>query len=97
MLLRRPLISCAWPAPGSNDLTLRTELDNRGRSRFLIVAQGLGTVKNPDMVLRSKGSAAYRADEPFIRQWLRPRCIHFQYRRPAFGRLGRLACRLAAN
>jgi hypothetical protein len=91
----RPLVALTGSAPGLNEVSFRVELENR-RCAFtaltgrrvelcasLVVVQGRGTAMNdPDVVALVHPDPDGGAEEPMIRQRLRPEWVNLEARRP---------------
>src|SRR5262249_55091789 len=86
----RPFVALAFAAPVSNEITGLIEFQNRrcrqaagrarrigGRINFLWF-QGALPMDDPYMVLRIGRNSNRVAEEPMVRQWLRPQRIDFK-------------------
>ena len=102
MLVGGPFVALTGAAPGLHDIAGLIELDDRRRrdaaaharrrsAALLAIGQRAGAVHDPDMILRVDIDAADLADDPIVRQRLRPSGVDLELRR--LRRKHQLRCR----
>ena len=78
-----PVVAVAGPAPRLEELSVRVELDHRGRGvGALLRRSSAGPMQHPHMVAAIDGHPGRNAHHPVVREPGRPRGIHLISRHP---------------